>query len=230
VIHRGAGITLPLNLLLILNLKNKEDEEIIMPSREKQQQELQLTNISRASGHSASNKLATFSVKASAVTAARMLDFVREMSLGSEDFSQRQSDYWIFLLQDYPPPLIERAFHEWVKQSKHMPVPSEIVAILDSMVKAEHQDELAKETEHYLVRMRETRRQLAEAGQPYGEAQYHELMKKALEIVKSFPSLPDPKRVPAFKERLVRAEQGRATLRKPTGNVNTSPGVSKLVG
>ncbi|MGA7927692.1 MAG: hypothetical protein WCA20_17090 [Candidatus Sulfotelmatobacter sp.] len=61
-----------------------------MANHEVQQRELQLSNTPKASGHSASNKLATFSGKASAVMAARMLDFVREMSLGGEDFTQRQ--------------------------------------------------------------------------------------------------------------------------------------------
>jgi hypothetical protein len=201
-------------LLLILNFRNKEDLEITMAHHEVQQRELNLTHTPKASGHSASNKLATFSVKASAVTAARMLDFVREMSLGSEDFTQRQSDYWIFVLQDYPSPLIERAFHRWVKQSKHMPVPSEIIAMLDAMIEAERQEGVARETKRYLAEMQETRRQLAEAGQPHGEAQYYELMKKACEVVKGFPSLSDRNQVPTLKQRLKQARQ-QSAVRKP---------------
>ena len=146
-----------------------------------------------------------------------MLDFVREMSLGSEDFTQRQSDYWIFVLQDYPSPLIESAFHQWVKQSKHMPVPSEIIAMLDAMIAAERQDGIARETKRYLAEMQETRRQLAEAGQPHGETQYYELMKKACEVVQGFPSLPNPNRVPALKQRLQQLQQERAA-RKPVAN------------
>jgi hypothetical protein len=191
-----------------------------MASREVQQRELKLTHTPQASGHSACNKLATFSVKASAVTAARMLDFVREMSLGSEDFTQRQSDYWIFVLQDYPSPFIERAFHQWVKQSKHMPVPSEIIAMLDAMLEAERQDGVAGATKRYLAEMQETRRLLAEAGQPHGETQYYELMKKACEVVKGFPSLPNPNRVPVLKQRLKQVQQQRA-VRKPV--VNAEP-------
>ncbi len=159
-----------------------------------------------------------------------MLDFVREMSLGSEDFSQRQSDYWILVLQDYPATLIECAFHQWVKQSKHMPVPSEIIAMIDAMVEAEHRDGIARETERYVVEMRDTRRQLAEAGQAYGEAQYYQLMKKALEVVKNFPPLPDPNRLPALKERLARARQGRASLRKPAANAEAAPRAAEQAG
>ena len=173
-----------------------------MPNQDLQQQELYLTNTPKVNGRSASNKLAMFSAKASAVTAARMLDFVREMSLGSEDFSQRQSDYWIFVLQDYPSSLIERAFHQWVKQSKHMPVPSEIITMLNAMVEADRRDIVAHETERYLVEIRETRQRLAEAGQPYGEAQYYDLIKKALEIMKNFPPFPAPNQPPKLKERL----------------------------
>jgi hypothetical protein len=212
-------------LLLILNFRNKEDIEITMANHEVQQRELKLTHTPQASGHSASNKLATFSVKASAVTAARMLDFVREMSLGSEDFTQRQSDYWIFVLQDYPSPLIESAFHQWVKQSKHMPVPSEIIAMLDAMIAAERQDGIARETKRYLAEMQETRRQLAEAGQPHGETQYYELMKKACEVVQGFPSLPNPNRVPALQQRLKQVQQERA-VRKPVANAE--PGSVKV--
>jgi hypothetical protein len=146
-----------------------------------------------------------------------MLDFVREMSLGSEDFTQRQSDYWIFVLQDYPSPFIERAFHQWVKQSKHMPVPSEIIAMLDAMIEAERQDGVARATKRYLAEMQETRRLLAEAGQPHGETQYYELMKKACEVVKGFPSLPNPNRVPVLKQRLQQVQQQRA-VRKPVAN------------
>jgi hypothetical protein len=146
-----------------------------------------------------------------------MLDFVREMSLGSEDFTQRQSDYWIFVLQDYPSPFIERAFHQWVKQSKHMPVPSEIIAMLDAMIEAERQDGVAKETKRYLAEMQATRRLLAEAGQPHGETQYYELMKKACEVVQGFPSLPDPNRVPRLQQRWKQIQQER-TGRKPVAN------------
>ena len=150
-----------------------------------------------------------------------MLDFVREMSLGSEDFTQRQSDYWIFVLQDYPSPLIERAFHQWVKQSKHMPVPSEIIVMLDAMIEAERQDRVARETKRYLAEMQETRRQLAEAGQPQGEAQYYELMKKALQVVQGFPSHPDPNRVPTFQQRWQQVQQER-TARKPVAHAPAS--------
>lgn len=152
-----------------------------------------------------------------------MLDFVREMSLGSEDFSQRQADYWIFVLQDYPPPLIKRAFHQWVKQSKHMPVPSEIIAILDEMVEAERRDRITRETNHYLVEMRDTRQRLAEAGQPHGEVQYYELIKEALETVKNFPPFPDPNHPPTIKERLARAQQERDAPRKPAAKVERAP-------
>ena len=81
-----------------------------MSQQNSRRQELQLARMREASAPSASNKLATYSAKASAVSAVKMLDFVREMSLGTEEFSQRQADYWIFILQDYAPPLIERAF------------------------------------------------------------------------------------------------------------------------
>lgn len=196
-----------------------------MAGPDMQQQEFQLANSLKVSGPGVSNKLAMFSAKASAVMAARMLDFVREMSLGSEDFSQRQSDYWVFVLQDYSPPLIERAFHQWVKQSKHMPVPSEILSILDAMVEANRRDGTARDTEYYLADLRETRQRLAEAGEPYGPAQCHGLLKEALERVKKFPALPDPNHVPTLKERLARAEQERVVQRKPAGKVETASGL-----
>jgi hypothetical protein len=196
-----------------------------MPERSTRQQELQLTHTRKASGPSASNKLATSSAKACAVTqakfkearftAAKMLDFVREMSLGNEEFSQRQADYWIFILQDYAPPMIEQAFHKWVKHSKHMPVPSEIVAILDGMMEKERQESVTKQTEEYVSELRETRRRLAEAGELSGDGQYHELMKRALEAAKKIPALPDPNRRLVFKERLARIQAERMTKRKP---------------
>ena len=189
-----------------------------MPKRDIPQG-LQLTRIGE-SGPNASNKLAVFSAKASAVTAAKMLDFVREMSLGSEDFTQRQADYWIFILQDYAPSLIEQAFHQWVKRSKHMPVPSEIVEILDALVEKDRQHSVTRRTEQYVSELRETRRQLADAGQPCGEAQYHGLIKKALETIKQFPAPPDPNRFVAFRERLARAEKERAAKRRPVANVH----------
>jgi hypothetical protein len=213
-----------------LNFKNKEEIEIFMATREKPQQELHLTNMAMASGRSASNKLVTFSVKASAVTAAKMLDFVREMSLGSEEFTQRQSDYWIFVLQTYPPALIERAFHEWVKQSKHMPVPSEIIAMLDAMVEADRQKAIHTETKRYIADMQETRRQLAVVGLPQGEQQYHQLMKEALEVARQFPPFPDPNRPPAFTMRLARIRQNGVTLRKPAANVAVTPRTGKQAG
>jgi hypothetical protein len=143
-----------------------------------------------------------------------MLDFVREMSLGSEEFSQRQADYWIFILQDYAPLLIEQAFHQWVKHSKHMPVPSEIVAILDGMVEVERHNSVTKQTEDYVAEMRKTRRILEEAGELSGDGQYHALMKRALEATKKFPEPADPNRRPLLKERLARITECSAQ-RKP---------------
>jgi len=154
-----------------------------------------------------------------------MLDFVREMSLSSEDLSQRQSDYWIFVLQSYPPHLIEHAFHQWVRKSKHMPVPSEIIEILDGMMESERQEALTSKTENYLAELRETRHQLADAGQLYGDEQYHQLMKKALEILKQVPQPPDPTRLPLLKERLARARQEKALQRKPVAKAEAAPEV-----
>lgn len=219
-IHRSAGTPLPLSLLLILNFNHPEDVEIVMPSQEKQPQEFHLANTLKASERNGSNKLATSSAKASAVTAARMLDFVREMSLGSEDFSQRQSDYWIFVLQDYSPPLIERAFHRWVKQSKHMPVPSEIITMLEAMVAEEERDRVAGKTKLYLNEMRDTRRRLADSGQPCGEAQYYSLMKEALQVVKNFPAFRNPNRPLILRERLARAQPIQPALRKSVAKVD----------
>jgi hypothetical protein len=222
-IHRSAGIPLPLSLLLILNFNHPEDVKIVMPGQEKQLQEFHLANTLKVSERNGSNKLAMSSAKASAVTAARMLDFVREMSLGSEDFSQRQSDYWIFVLQDYSPPMIERAFHRWVKQSKHMPVPSEIITILDAMVADEERDRVAGKTKLYLNEMRDTRQRLADSGQPCGEAQYHSLMKEALEVVKSFPAFRNPNRPLMLRERLARAHPIQPAPRKSVAKVDAEP-------
>jgi len=194
-----------------------------MQKHSARQPELQLTHTPKASGPSGSNKLATFSAKVSAVTAAKMLDFVREMSLGSEEFSQRQADYWIFILQDYPPAQIERAFHQWVKQSKHMPVPSEIIAILEGMAAAERQKFAAQQTQDYVAEMRDTRRQLAAAGEAYGEDQYREVMKKALEAIKKIPAAPDPNRLFSLKERLAKAQKEKSAQRRPSMSVSASP-------
>ena len=144
-----------------------------------------------------------------------MLDFVREMSLGNEDLSQRQADYWIFILQDYAPPLIERAFHQWVKHSKHMPVPSEIVAILDGMLEAERQKSVTQRTEDYVSELRETRHVLEEAGELSGEEQYHALMKRALDAIKKIPAAHDPNRRLVLKQRLARMQAEKISLRKP---------------
>jgi hypothetical protein len=229
-IHSSAGILLPLNLYLILNFKDNEDKMISPSPEQMQQQQTYLTKLSVGNEPNASNKLAMFSAKASAVTAAKMLDFVREMSLGTEDFSQRQSDYWIFVLQDYPPALIERAFHQWVKQSKHMPVPSEIIAILDAMVAAERCDRATRETNRYLIEMRHTRQQLAKSGQLHGEAQYHELMKRARETVKKFPVVSDPNKPLPLKQYLLRVqEEERRTPRKPAAHAKQTSEVGKQV-
>ena len=182
------------------------------------EQNLRLANAGRASERRESNKLAMSLGRASAVTAAKMLDFVREMSLGSEDFTQRQSDFWIFALQRYPPKLIEEAFHQWVRKSKHMPVPSEIIEILDSMLAAERREAVAKETTRYLNELRGTREKLAAEGLPYGDAQVHSILKKAAEIVKRFPEVPSTNRS-ALKERLCQSQQIR---RKPVRREDTT--------
>jgi len=119
-------------------------------------------------------------------------------------------------LQSYAPHLIERAFHQWVKKSKHMPVPSEIIEILNGLIEVERIESMAKETQRYLAELRETREKLAAEGLPYGEAQVHLILKQAVEIVKNFPVLPDPNRVYTLKERLARA---REASRKPVGKV-----------
>jgi hypothetical protein len=223
-IHRGAGSSLSLSLFLILKLKNNQEEKaIVMPKQDMQQPELRLTSVSKGSELGGSNKLAMSSAKASAVTAARMLDFVREISLGGEDISQRQSDYWIFVLKDYSPLQIERAFHQWVRRSKHMPVPSEILAILEASLEAERQDASAAETRRYVAELQETRQRLAQAGLPYGDAQYHGLMKEVMEVVHRFPLLPHPHRIPTLRERLERTQPAQAERRKPAAKVEGRP-------
>lgn len=173
-----------------------------------------------ASERSESRKLVTSSVNPSAVMAATMLDFVREMSLGTENFTQRQSDYWIWVLQAYEPRLIQQAFHKWVKKSKHMPVPSEILEMLDAMVEAERQAFAAKETQRYLDELRATRECLAAEGLPQGPEQLHGILQQAAGMVKSFPSLPHPNRAWAAKQALARALQGKE--KKPSAKVDGS--------
>ena len=183
-----------------------------------EQQKLGLANTELPSERNESNKLVTSSKKASAVMAARMLDFVREMSLGTEDFTQRQSDYWIFALQSYPPRLIESAFNQWVQKSKHMPVPSEIIALLNGMIEKERQASIAKKTDLYLRELRETRQKLAAEGLAYGEVQVHSILRKAAEIVKSFPELPNPNRAYALKERLAQERRmSRKSVQRAEG-------------
>jgi hypothetical protein len=152
--------------------------------------------------------------------AATMLDFVREMSLGTENFTQRQSDYWIWVLQAYEPRLIQQAFHKWVKKSKHMPVPSEILEMLDAMVEAERQAFAAKETQRYLDELRVTRERLAAEGLPQGPEQLHGILQQAAGMVKSFPSLPHPNRAWAAKQALARALQAKE--KKPSAKVDGS--------
>jgi hypothetical protein len=146
--------------------------------------------------------------------AANMIDFARELLLVREDITQRQSDFWVFELSFYPPHLIQDAFHQWVRNSKFMPVPSEILDILDRMAGAERQQRQFEEDNAKHRECREIREQLKAAGEPYGIEQYRGIMADALERLKSLAPLPDPNRRVELKERLARAQQERATVRK----------------
>lgn len=172
------------------------------------------------------NRLAQFSRKPSAVMAANMIDFAREMLLVREDMTQRQSDFWVFELSFYPPHLIQEAFHHWVRNSKFMPVPSEILDILDRMAGAERQQRMLQEGEAQQRECREIRDQLKAAGEPYGMEQYRNLMQEALERIKSHAPLPDPNRRMELKERLARAMQERAARKKPPACANIRTGAA----
>jgi hypothetical protein len=165
-----------------------------------------------------SNKLAPYSGKASAAMTANMLHLVREMSLDSEDFSQRQSDYWIWVMQGYPPCHIETAFHRWMKKSKFMPKPAEVIEILEEILQAERQVAAEQKTSLYLSEVRETREQLATAGLPYGQAQVHSILKQAVARIKTFPPFPNPNRALTVKERLARELQRKKNPRTHLGD------------
>ena len=93
-----------------------------------------------------------------------------------------------------------------------MPVPSEIITMLDAMVADEERDKVAG--------IRDTRQRLADSGQPCGEAQYHNLMKEALEVVKNFPAFRNPNRPLMLRERLARAHQIQPAPRKSVAKVD----------
>jgi hypothetical protein len=162
-----------------------------------------------------SSKLEPYSSKASAAATARALDLLAEIQLGTEPLTQRQSDVWMLLLQDYRPRLIDQAFYRWAKISKHMPVPSEIITILEELREAEAEAAKRAEDTARIAECRETRRQLTEAGEPSGLEQYRAVMGEALQRIHSFPAFPDPNRRVELKERLARAERERAARKKP---------------
>src|ERR1700683_5097854 len=140
-----------------------------------------------------SNEIAISSSRApdalSVVDAVKMLHCVREIALAtSDDFTQTQTDCWIFTLQQYPAALIERAGYEYVKRSKQMPKLSEIVEILDGMIKVERQNASAEKTKKYQAELEDNRRKLQEAGLPSGMEQFAQLMKMAQETANKFPS------------------------------------------
>jgi hypothetical protein len=171
--------------------------------------------LQRGSVPSGSNAIAVYSQKASAASAATMLDFVREMLLVGEDLSQRQADYWIFELSAYRADLIEKAFHKWVRQSKFMPTPSEIIQILEKLCEADAlerrlADDMAAQRE-----AREVRAQLKAAGEPYGLDQVNAILREAIERIKHIPAPPDPNRRVDLKERIARAQAERAKRKPP---------------
>jgi hypothetical protein len=139
-----------------------------------------------------------------------MLDFAREMLLVGEDLSQRQSDYWVFELSLYPAHLIEKAFHKWVRERKFMPVPAEIVGILEKLVEADQLERQLREDATALKECREIREQLKAAGEPYGLAQMQSILREATERIKKSAPLPDPNRRRTLKERIAQAQAERA--------------------
>jgi hypothetical protein len=156
--------------------------------------------------------------------AANMIDFARELLLVREDMTQRQSDFWVFELSFYPPHLIQQTFHHWVRNSKFMPVPSEILDILDRMVEGERQHCMMAEGQAKMRECREIRERLKAAGEPYGMEQYQNVWREALERVKKFPALPDPNRRMELKERLARAWAERTMRKKPPACANIRTG------
>jgi len=172
------------------------------------------TNLVQANVRNGSQAIARYSAKASAVTVAKMLDFAREMLLVSEPLSQRQSDFWIFELRVYRSDLIQRAFYEWVRTSKFMPVPAEIIRILEKLDDADKLDRRIAEDAAKIEECREIRERLKAAGEPYGLAQVRKLMGEALERIKKEAPPPDPTRIPILKERLARAQAEREARRR----------------
>lgn len=168
-----------------------------------------------ASGPNGSNRLEPYSRKASAVATARALDLLVEIQLGGEPLTERQSDVWMFLLEGYRPHLIDQAFHRWVKISKHMPVPSEIIAIIEELREAEAEATKRADDAARIAECRDIRRKLAAAGEPCGLEQYRAVMGAALQRLKTFPAFPDPNRRVELKARLARAQQERAARKKP---------------
>lgn len=105
------------------------------------------------------------------------------------------------------PEAIEWVLRVWRKRSGFWPSQSDLDALFNEYAKLQNDQEQANAMEEN----RRTREQLKSAGEPSGPEQFAGLMKKALERIKTIPSL-EPNRRRTLQERLKTAEDAKKKI------------------
>lgn len=116
---------------------------------------------------------------------------------------------WENALSKQPPDAIEWAFTEHLKAGQYFPKPAEIVGWIGQW----HTQRRDSKQQQQIEDARRTRERLRAEGQPAGEEQLAETIKRLVEVAKKFPEPPSPMRRVELKERIARAQAERKQAR-----------------
>lgn len=133
-------------------------------------------------------EIARQSSQASTEMLAQMLDLAAKMT--SYELMPGEARLWNMKLVGFSADAIEWAFGEYLAQvgvDIYFPKPGQILGLCMAYNAAARQRSEEEETDRKLRENAEIRERLAAAGEPYGLAQYHSIMKRALASLVRLP-------------------------------------------
>jgi hypothetical protein len=134
------------------------------------------------------NALAQTSLPQSVIMLAQMLD--RAVAMTGHELTKLEADLWMDKLSRQPVEVIKYAFDQWASESEFFPKLPRILELVAEFHGNTAAARKLKETARRNEENRNTRERLKAEGLPYGNEQLRQVLKQAMERVKSMPDYP----------------------------------------
>jgi hypothetical protein len=145
-------------------------------------------HLTRAVQSSDSSALAKSSRSQSVIVLAQMLD--RAVAMTGHELMTLETDLWMDKLSREQPEAIKYAFDQWAAESEFFPKLPRILELVSEFHGNTTAARELRETARQIEENRRTREKLEAEGLPHGTEQLHQVLKQAMERIKSIPDYP----------------------------------------